>query len=81
MSRRWPCLVVFLLACSGEGDELEAPMLGDCETCDQAPINGGGSSEVPDGGGTEDSGNTNGGDVALPDVLEIVDVANVTVVP
>ena len=41
---KWPLLVVMLLGCSGEGDELEAPMLGDCANCGTAPISGGGIS-------------------------------------
>ncbi len=46
-------------------------MLGDCASCDQAPVSGNGSSEVPEGGIADGA---NAGDVGLPDGLDIVDV-------
>lgn len=72
---RWPLLVVMLLGCSGEGDELEAPMLGDCATCKSAPSAGNGSSSSS-GSGSDAS--FDGGDASFdvnnaPDVLDIVD--------
>jgi len=46
---KWPILALMLVACSGEGDELEAPILGDCAHCSTAP-SAGGSSSSGDGG-------------------------------
>jgi len=71
---KWPLLVVMLLACS-EGDELEAPMLGDCSNCNSSPSPGGG---IRGGGGADasftDAGDANVGDASeTPDGLDIVD--------
>ena len=76
---KWPVLAMTLLACSGEGDELEAPMLGDCMTCSRAPLSGG---EISGGdGGAGFDANNEGSidvinlfDVGAPDRLDIVDV-------
>jgi hypothetical protein len=68
---KWLVLAVVLLACSG-GDELEAPLLGDCANCNSAPSPGGGIS-----GGNPDAGplgdDAAGFDVGL-DALDIVEV-------
>jgi len=75
MSGKWPCLMVVLAVACSTGNDEHPPMLGDCATCGQAPVNGGGgSSGVPEGGFIQDSGNSNAGDVGLPDGLDIVDV-------
>ena len=74
MWSKWPVLAVMLVACSGEGDELQAPMLGDCPNCGTAPVSGGGIS----GGGTDASfGDADAGDAsfdASTDGLDLVDV-------
>ncbi len=73
MSWKWPWLVFLLMAC-GTGEDEHPPLLGDCMTCSQGPTGGGGSSGAPDGGFAIDSGNSNNGDAALFDRLDIVDV-------
>ena len=71
---KWPLIALMLLACSGEGDELEAPMLGDCTKCNTAPSAGGGIS------GGDASIDADAGDAAdfdataSTDGLAIVDV-------
>ena len=69
---KWPLLVVMLLGCSGEGgDELEAPMLGDCTNCNTTPSSGNGSS----GGGADASIGFDAGDASSSfDAIDIVDV-------
>ena len=69
---KWFVLAMTLVACSGGGDELEAPMLGDCTKCNTAPSSGGGSS----GGGSNDasSGFDGGTFDAANDAIDIVDV-------
>ena len=69
MWSKWLVLALMLVACSGEGDELQAPMLGDCANCNSAPSAGGGSS----GGGTAAALHLDGGDAGL-DALTNVDV-------
>jgi hypothetical protein len=72
---KWPCFVIVLAVACSTGNDEHPPMLGDCANCGEAPVNGGGgSSGVPEGGGIPDRGNSNGGDVAVPDALDIVDV-------
>jgi hypothetical protein len=72
--RTWLFLAAMLVACSGEGDEVEAPMLGDCAHCGTAPISGGGSSGFPDASSSQVDADAAVFDSTPPDGLDIVDV-------
>lgn len=76
MWSKWPLFALMLVACSGEGDELEAPMLGDCANCGTAPVSGGG---ISGGGGAdaavEDAGTGNFDALTSVDVGVIPDVS------
>jgi hypothetical protein len=77
MWSKWPVLAVMpmLFACSVGGDELDAPLIGDCTSCTSGPGAGGGITGESDAGVDFDAE-----DVGVPsdagnlDTIDLVDV-------
>jgi hypothetical protein len=62
--------VALLIGCSGEGEELEAPMLGDCTDCNSNPAAGGGISGSSDASIGDDAAGLDGS----LDAIDLVDI-------